>query len=96
MRTDDPCLLVYVRHDALHHLVGYRVGEDYHQIRLSDPVREASLIFAEDLGLAAVLLTEVYILSFHTFVAANDHYAHKFSPCTECGFRFTGETDETG
>ena len=57
-----------------------RVGEQNHEIGLTDSVPHAVLKFAKDLCLTSVLGTEIAILALHTLVSADDHYVHEPAP----------------
>ena len=65
---------------TLKHLVGHGVGEQNQQIRSSYLVAQTSVHLGIHLSLTAVRLTEILILSDHTFITAYYYNAHLLSP----------------
>ena len=69
--------------DTADHLMGYGTSEQHQQVGRTDLVLHRAGHLGEDLGPAAVLLAEVFILTHHTVVAAYDYYAHFMSAFLE-------------
>ena len=65
---------------ALKHLVGHGVGEQNQQIRSSYLVAQTSVHLGIYLSLTAIRLTEILILSDHTFITAYYYNTHLLSP----------------
>jgi hypothetical protein len=63
------------------HFMGQRAGKADHQIRISQLILEAAGGLYKDLRFAVVLFTEFLVLPFHTFIAAEDDYAHVGFSC---------------
>lgn len=56
--------------------MGNGVGKKDHQIGRTDLVSEVAGHLGEYFGLAAITLTDLFVLEFHTFIATNDYNAH--------------------
>lgn len=61
---------------AVSHFMGNSIGKKDHQIRPSNLAAEIAGHFGEYLRLTAILFTDRFILTFHTFISANDDDAH--------------------
>lgn len=76
MRAHDLRPGIHAAERRLDHLVRHGIREQDHQVRGSDAVSHAGLIFAENLGAAPVLSAEVPVAAFHTFISADDDNTH--------------------
>ena len=68
------------------HFVGDGICKQDHQIGGTDLFLHGAVLLGEDLGLIAMALTDFLIAADHTFVAANNYYAHcVFLSLITCG-----------
>ena len=62
---------------AFYHLVGYCIGKQHEQIRLSHLFFQVSRHLGKDLRLTFICLADVMVLADHSVVSTDNHNTHK-------------------
>ena len=69
-------VLTYSGQGTLDHFMGYRIRKDNQKIRRSDPAFHICAGLAEHFRFTSVFTADIRILSFHTLISTENHYAH--------------------
>ena len=61
------------------HFVGNGIGKDNQKVRASHFLFQGTVFLGKHLGFAAISLADVFVLTLHAFVSADNYNTHSFS-----------------